>query len=249
MAARPGRFGIALAMAVMAQPALACDPSELPIQFRQDDLAIGLYPGACGDSGPPPACLAGADGLVVEVTAPANAGDGADEVLGRAAAISHYPTIRYWSDTRGRWRELITEAYPLESAEGGRLAAADLDALALAGGRPAFVFLAENSPAGDIAYKMTARRPDPDRLELEAVNARPVRFLGFTVFAPGEYAFHHGLTRRPDRSGWDYHGSLTAAGCGNPLIRDKAVSFATRMAAIAGYLLGRTISTPPERMR
>ena len=247
--ARLGQLGLALATALAVQPALACEPSELPIQFRQGALAIGLYPGSCGDGGMPPACLAGSSGLVVEVTAPAKEGDGADEVLRRAAAISHYPGIRYWSDTRGRWRELVTEAYPLESAEGGRLAAADLDPQALANGRPATVFLAENSPAGEIAYTMTARRPDPDRLELEAVNARPVRFLGFTVFAPGEYAFHHRLSRRPDRSGWDYHGSLTAAGCGNPLVRDKAISFATRMAAIAGYLLGREPETPPERVR
>jgi len=243
------RLGCAVAIALAAAPALACDPSDLPIQYRQGALAIGLYPGSCGDSGPPPACLAGASGLVVEVTAPAKDGDDSEVILGRAATLSHYTGIRYWSDTRGRWRELVTEAYPLDSAEGGRSADSDLDPVALAAGRPAFAFLAENSPAGDIAYRMVARRPDPDRLELEAVNARPVRFLGITVFAPGDYAFHHRLTRRPDHSGWDYHGDLTVSGCGNPLFRDKAISFATRMAAIAGYLLGRNEENPPERVR
>lgn len=211
-------------------------------------MRIGVWVGRCGDATPtPPACL-GPDGAqdaiyaVAEsrVAGPAPLG----AVLDRLAAVAAYPSIRYWSSTRGRWRPLITKAEVLATPDGPERAG-NLDPAELARGDAAFVRQEENTPAGTMVYRLAVEESGPDRLALRVTNARPATLLGFTLFDTGDYVFRHSF-RRIDGQSWIYHGELSVRGCGNPLFGDKAISFATRLAAVGSYLIGRPEGSPPQ---
>jgi hypothetical protein len=56
-------------------------------------------------------------GLLVAAAARFPQADDARQLLRRIAAISELTTVRYWSVTRKRWRDLITEAYALRGPD------------------------------------------------------------------------------------------------------------------------------------
>ena len=239
---------LALAAVAVATPAGACSPQDLPLRFQDGaGMRIGVWAGDCDRKAPPPACLGpdGAENAVYAVAEARFAGpDAVRSVLGRLADVAAYPSIRYWSSTRERWRPLVTSAEVLATPQGPERAG-NLDSAELAQGAAAFVRQEENTPAGTMVYRLAVEEAGPDRLTLRVTNARPATLLGFTLFDTGAYSFRHSF-RRLDGEAWLYHGEFAVRGCGTPLVGDKAISFATRLAAVGSYLIGRPEGAPPR---
>lgn len=237
---------IPLLLVAVASPAMAdCQPGQFPIRFQDAEIQVGLW--SRGDS--VPACLDGdARGLSALVQVDAVVPDLTDgtEVMARVARVSAYPSIRYWSPTRERWRELVVSASPLDSRDGPDRGG-DFDLTQLWPGRTIHIHQDENTPAGDVVYAMTIEQWNPDRLTLRAVNATAVTRLGLTLLDPGEYEVRHEFRRVGE--GWIYRGQLRVAGAGVPFLQERAESLMTRMVALYRYLAGRPAETPlPSRV-
>jgi hypothetical protein len=157
-------------------------------------------------------------------------------LLGRFAAISNLTTVRYWSVTRQRWRDLIPEAYALHGAERGRHRP-DFSVAELLSGQDLYFFQRENTPAGGLIYRMRMREHGTDRLALEIENAEAVRFLGMELFAPGAYQFLYFLEREAPGT-WRYYGLMRTGPASRLLLRGYEASYVNRMVAIYRHLAG-----------
>ncbi|MBF0560616.1 MAG: hypothetical protein HQL37_01115 [Alphaproteobacteria bacterium] len=240
--------GFLVMVSLFGPRAEACALAQMPVLYQDGDMGVGVNIGPCDavSSGGRSVCPM-PEGAALEVVVAVASPDTAlrEDVLARVAAVSQYRSIRYWSDTRERWRELVSEAHALTGSEG--VERDDLQVKDLFEGAEFYFAQKENTPAGDVVYRTSVRVNQPDRLVLDVSNALPVRVLGLTFFAPGDYVFHHDF-RRMANSTWSYDGTLSIRGCGNFYLRNKAISFASRMAALASYLLGRSPVTPPVRI-
>lgn len=229
-----------LLLAVLpARPAAACGGL-----YRADGVELVVEEAGCRSAG---GAAEGVAGLRVTAAAVFEEPGGAQAILARFAAVSRYPEIRYWSSTRGRWRPLVVAAHPLAGAEGPRRAD-DFRVDELAEGSGVHFFQRENTPAGEVIYRLSIEALGPDALVATAANANTVRVFGLPLFRPGEYRFRYAFRRIGGQS-WDYRGELAVAGDGLPVPGDRGASFATRMAAVSLHLLGRRPTAPPVRVR
>jgi hypothetical protein len=160
---------------------------------------------------------------------------GARGLLGRMAAISKLTTVRYWSVTRQRWHDLISEAYALQGAEGEQRP--DFTVAELLSGRDLYFFQRENTPAGGLVYRMRLLDHGSDHLALAIENARAVRFLGMELFAPGTYQFLHFLEREAPGT-WRYYGLMRTGPASHFLLRRYEASYVNRIVAIYRHLAG-----------
>ena len=226
-----------------AAPATDCAVEDMPRRFAGSGFRVGLWLGGF-DEAAKAACVE-EDGRPWDVVAIAealfDAPGGVDEVLGRVGRISAYRSIRYWSDTRERWRELVLEAYPVASLEGRRRQPVDLPPAMLSEGSSFLIYQKENTPAEELIYQVTVERRRPDALVVSAANAVEIGFLGLTVFAVGDYAFRHSFERGADGR-WRYRGLAAERGGRSPLSAVYQLSFVNRIAALAAYLTGKPLA-------
>lgn len=232
-----------LAARAAAAPGAACAVAEMPRQFAGSAIRVGLWLGGFDDAAKL-GCLDGGgrppDVLTVAETS-FLAPDGVEEILGRIGRISQYRSIRYWSHTRGRWRALIVEAYPVASLEGRRRDPVDIPVGRLTEGASFLLYQKENTPADEVIYRVTVERRRPGTLVVSAANAVEVGFLGLTVFAVGDYSFRHSFERGADGL-WRYRGVVDERGGRSPLAAVYQLSFVNRLAALAAYLTGKKLA-------
>jgi hypothetical protein len=213
------------------EPAYA-GPGALPATrvWYPDDLAAIWRPPEC--TGWPAADF----GILVAAAARfPHAGDSHD-LLRRIGEISKLATVRYWSVTRKRWRDLITEAHALRGPDRD-LKRPDFGLEELLSGEDLYFWQVENSPAGGLVYRMRLRGHAPDRIVLEIENAHVVRFLGSELFAPGAYRFLYFLERESPRV-WRYYGLMRTGPGSRFLIKGFEASYVNRMVAIYRHLAG-----------
>lgn len=229
----------ALAFCLQASPAESapsCDAASLPTVYRNPWLTVGVWSRhgeavvpPCADAEPRPSLvLVEAEGRFTEA-------GGVAALVARLAALDRYRDIRYWSVTRSRWRELVSQAQRPDGHGGwteGPFAPADL-----APGVELRFRQDENTPAGRVVYRLSVEQMTPDRLDVLVVNARPVTFLGMTLFAPGEYRFHHSF-RRIAGDQWDYRGQVQVLGSVDYPFGDRGPSYANRAEGTYRYLAG-----------
>ncbi|NIP72042.1 MAG: hypothetical protein GWO16_02955 [Gammaproteobacteria bacterium] len=167
---------------------------------------------------------------------------GVDALLQRIAAVSQFHTIQYWSVTRQRWRELIKQARALtdpdKDARRGDFSVAELRS-----GKELYFWQDENTPAGEIIYRMRVREATAERLVVTAENVYEQRFLFSTLFGPGEYQVVHFLYRE-SRDIWRYYGLMRAAEVPISLLgKSQESSYINRAVAIFRYIA----SIPTDR--
>jgi len=228
---------------LLAGQAVACEPGDYPAVFRSNSLAVGVWSAA--DGNPPPACRGtGQPAAVVLVQSAGSFSEpgGAAAILRRLAGLSRYPGIHYWSVTRGRWRTLITKAQRLDADGAPR--PGDLPEESLNQGSQFWFHQEENTPAGSVDYVLTVEEADADHLSLDLRNTRPIRFLGLTMFAPGEYRFHHAFWHGAADQ-WTYRGEFEARGTTDIPFADRGPSYANRAQAVFRYLAGLPSETEP----
>ena len=88
---------------------------------------------------------------------------GIEGFLGRVAAISGLASIKYWSTTRKRWRELVPEAYALDGPDKA-LRRPDFSVAELKSGKDLYYWQRERSPADNIIYGLRLRETGPGRV-------------------------------------------------------------------------------------
>jgi hypothetical protein len=161
---------------------------------------------------------------------------GADAVFARFTKISRLTSMRYWSVTRQIWRQLVPAAHALTGPDP---AARREDFLPgeLAAGDRYYYWQNENSPAGDVVYRVEIRALSPDRIVLAVENALPVRFLLLPLFEKGEYQFLYFLERE-DGDQWRYYSLLRAADSMGVSGEDHEASFINRAVAAFRHVSG-----------
>lgn len=166
------------------------------------------------------------------------------QLLERIGAISQFDQIQYWSVTRQRWREFIKEAYALIGPDED-LKRADFSAEEMRSGRTLYFWQDENTPAGEIIYKMRARNVDDRRMVINVENVYTQRYFLLTLFRPGEYQFAYFIERGADDT-WHYYGMMRAGSGPRLLARGHKSSYINRAAAVYRYVAGiPTDKEPP----
>lgn len=170
-------------------------------------------------------------------------------ILARFGAISRLTEILYWSHTRGEWRPLVPEASALSSNDAGDRRG-DFEVRELAAGTDAFFWQHENTPAGDVVYRMRVLELAPDRLMLALENANTVR-QRVKLFDPGEYQFLYAVEREAGDV-WRYYALMRSAAPSNPLIAlvwavldDGGPSYINRTVAQFRHIAGIPTDTEP----
>jgi hypothetical protein len=173
-----------------------------------------------------------------------------DDLLERLGAISKLTEVRYWSVSRGEWRDLVEEAHALTATpgdDGGRHEPrADFSASEMRTGRALYFYQNDTGPAGGAVYRMRVREVDADRLVAEVANVTAIKTLFLTLFAPGALQSAYVLERlSPNEGVWGYY-SLTRATVSQALLGDHDASFVNRAAAIYRCVAGiPTAKEPP----
>lgn len=201
-----------------------------------DDLSAWAPPGCTGWPARPFTVL-------VETSGKTALTGGPSDILARLARISDLKTIRYWSTTRRRWRELIPDATALSGPDPVQRRTDFGEAELRAG--PIFFWQEENTPLGAVTYRMTAREVDARTVIVEISNVLPARATLFASVPPGHHEFLYRFHRRDDGA-WSLYG-LMRSGSGPRLIaRAGRKSYGNRAVALFRYLAGEsTDGTPP----
>ena len=157
-------------------------------------------------------------------------------ILSRLGAVSDMRGVQYWSHTREVWRLLILDANALNSPNPDDIREKFSDA-DLVPGRDLFLWQHENTPAGQLVFRLNVLERTADRAVLALENTDPLKYLFLTVFEAGEYQFLYFFERESGNS-WRYF-SLVRVGAGfNPLVREGGPSYINRSVAMYRHFAG-----------
>lgn len=177
----------------------------------------------------PPSCLGwrGARSrMVAALAAEIRAGYSLDELLDRLGAFSAYPSIPYWSATRGAWLPLATRAGLLGS--GG-----DLYGNAFRHGATYGYF--EESGSRHTTYRLTVLERSERRAVIEIENTSPISWTLLPLFDPGSLQSTLFVERiGPDRWVW-YHAMRAGEGA-SLLAANGAESALNHLTAFHRYI-------------
>ncbi len=177
----------------------------------------------------PPACLGwrGARSrMVAALSAEIRSGSSLNELLDRLGAFSAYPSIPYWSASRGAWQPLATRAGLVGS--GG-----DLYGNAFRHGARYGYF--EESGSRHTTYRLTVLERSDRRAVIEIENTSPISWTLLPLFDPGALQSTLFLERiGPDRWAW-YH-AMRAADGASLLAASGAESALNHLIALHRYI-------------
>jgi hypothetical protein len=157
-------------------------------------------------------------------------------ILARLGQVSQLAGLRYWSVTRGRWTELISQAHALSKLDPDSRRA-DFSAAELRPGNDYLYWQQEPTTSGSAVYALRLLQSTPQRLVIGIHNATPSRYLGITMLDAGKaqtlYVFQHLAGDQ-----WGYY-QLTRLGHGRhdwlPVTR---ASYANRAQAVFRWFAG-----------
>ena len=193
----------------------------------------------------PPACTGWASkrfDLMVAVSGRFRHEDGPETILGTFGAVSRSAGVRYWSVSRNRWQDLITEASAL-AGPAGQLRA-DFSVNEMKQGRDLY-FRLRNGDSGVTNYRMRVRDLAPHRVLVETENLTAVRLLMLPLFNPGDLQSVY-FFERSSPGIWGYY-SLTRVGHGaKAFVQGHEASYINRAVAMFRHIAGiPTDQNPP----
>lgn len=175
-------------------------------------------------------------------------GAGAEELLGRFAAVSRLGAVRYWSTSDGEWRPLVTDAAALVGPDPARRRG-DFSASELLGGRAAYFVQHDSRSSGEVVYRIRVLDSGLDRLVVQTENVTPVRLLLVTLFQPGALQAVH-FFNRLSPTGWGYYSlSRTTEEGSSSLTGGHAASYVNRAAALFRLAAGVPTDGDPPMAR
>ncbi len=166
-----------------------------------------------------------------------------EDLLERLGAVSTLTSVRYWSVTDGRWRDLITDAFALEGPDAAKRRP-DFRAAEMKVGTDLYFAQNDNRSTGDVVYRLRVREIAPDRLVVETENVGPVRYLLVPMAGPGDLQAVYFLTRSAPGL-WDYY-SLARTGTGaSRFLEGHEASYVNRAAALFRHVAGLATDQGP----
>lgn len=166
-----------------------------------------------------------------------------DQLLAHIGNISTLPGIEYWSVTRQRWRPLITRAFALNSAD-KTIKRDDFKLSEMKSGDSLYLFQKEETPAGEVIYKLDATVSDNSIL-ISTSNTQPISRFGITLFDVGEYQTAYQIERDSEDS-WRFYLVTRVGKAPHPLVSGHQASYINRANALYRHISGiRTNSEPP----
>jgi hypothetical protein len=172
---------------------------------------------------------------------------GTSAILARFSRISRLTAMKYWSVTRQIWRPLVPAATALSGPDRS-FVREDFLPGELTTGDHFHYWQTENSPAGDVVYRVEIRHKSVDRLVLRIENATPVRFLLMPLFDTGEYQFIYFL-QREDGDIWRFYSLLRAGDAMGVSGEDHEASFVNRAVAVFRHIAGIAGDAAPPAAR
>jgi hypothetical protein len=164
-----------------------------------------------------------------------------DVLLERFGAISRFDGVRYWSTSRGGWRELFSDSRGVTSARGDT-ARPDFTPDELRSGRDFYFHQYDNGLGAEAVHRLRVRQASADRLVVAVENATAAGPWLFSI-PPGELQSLYFVERLPDGDVWGFY-SLTRTT--SSLAASRVKSFANRATAIFRHVAGmRTDTEPP----
>ncbi len=164
-------------------------------------------------------------------------------LLQRLGTISNLTTIRYWSVSRGRWHNLIDEAYALTTKD-RKFRRADFSPAELHPGNNLYFWQDGSSRLETGVYRLRILTREADRLVFDVENASLVRLLFVKLFAPGDLQVQYVLERESSTV-WRYYSLFRASGGANSMAAGHKHSYVNRSVAMFRYLAGMPTDRDP----
>ena len=161
---------------------------------------------------------------------------GAAALLERFGAISTLRGLRYWSVTDGAWRELVTEASALVSADSHQRRK-DFTASELRSGAAVFFEQTESRSAAPAVYRLTVLEAASDRVVIATENVTPVRAFALTLFPAGSLRATYLLQERAPGL-WNFYGILSTTTQASPLAAVSPASYVNRATSLYRHFAG-----------
>ncbi len=121
-------------------------------------------------------------------------------LVARFGAISATKGIKYWSVSDKTWRVLIEDAAALTTDKRQR---ADFTVDELTSGQDLYFEQQDNRSSHSVAYRLRVDDITPDRISVTIKNVSAVRYIGISIFEPGDLQSFYILQRKP--GGWTYY--------------------------------------------
>lgn len=206
---------------------------------------IGIFFGDDFENWSPPSCSGWAPRpftVMVETEGVSAAPETADDILNRLGRISAYTSIRYWSTTRDRWRDLVPAASALSAADPAARRP-DFTAAELREGAH-FFWQREHTPLDEVTYRLDVVEANDTTIAARLSNALPARASLLETLPPGAHEFLYVLRRRGDGR-WTIY-ALMRTGNGPSLFAAAGRrSYGNRAVALYRHLAGETTDGAP----
>lgn len=242
-----------------AGPAVAADGPSPPCGGRTDTKTDIKYAdlgapatlrvwraGSLGALWTPPDCLEWSIGTFGVLIAVAGRFDGVPDtsrLLHRLATVSRLKTIRYWSFTRKKWRNLLTGAGALKSSDRTQ-ERADFASHEFQTSHDYFTWQKENSLASGVVLRTRFKEISDRKIVFDQVNLTASRILTLTVLEPNGFQSRFFIEREYGDV-WRYY-SLTRFGAPERVLSDaQLASVINRNIAIYRYLGGLPMEREP----
>ena len=169
-----------------------------------------------------------------------------DDLLARFGALSHYPSIRFWSVLNQEWRNLVSASGLLDGPD-AQIVRPDPAGSDFVAGRDMYYF--EVNRTGRVVHHLRVNARSDDRVVLTDENVTQVRYSMLTLFEPRALQTALFLEkRRPDV--WGLYQMTRIGGGADFLAAASSSSYLNRLMALYRYLAGiPTDLEPPAAPR
>jgi hypothetical protein len=236
------------AAALAAPPAPPCGgQAPVPAYAPAGELpATGVWSGADLRGVALAPCLgwSGESRLIVALATTFRSPLTADQLLAKLAAVSAYPSVKYWSATRQAWRPLAAQAVVLATAD-GTTTRSDPSSEELSPGRE--FHYSEHGDLSVTTHKFRVVERSTDHLMVTTENTTPIRLLVVTVFEPGALQ----LATFIDKAGpdlWTLYEITRVGAASSAMAADYASSYVNRLDAFRRYLADIPTDRDPPLM-
>jgi hypothetical protein len=218
------------------------DGAADPGTWQESDLLRGGWQ--------PAACLGwvGNSRMVIALSSRFHSSLGVGALAQRMAAVSLYPSIKFWAITRQQWRPLTTDAWVIKSLqEAAQERRPDPGADQLMPGHD--VLYAEDPDVGGrTIYRLRVTERSDHRLVMTTENITPVRVAMFTIFPPDSLQIVSFLDRQgPDI--WALYEIVRATEDSSSMVSGYQGAYLNRLEAVRRHLAGLPTDRDPPIAR
>lgn len=161
---------------------------------------------------------------------------GIDGMLKRLGAISQLESMRYWSVTESKWRNLISQANAVFATPTGFEPRDDFSIAEMRRAKELYFYQDDTRAASGAVYLIKTREIGQKRIIMEIENVTAVKLLLFTLFPPGALQAIYFLDYISRKEGiWAYY-SLTRSVVGSHLLGGQEASFLNRAIALYRHI-------------